>query len=319
MAAKWLLLIHAIPARPDYLRVKMGRQLRRLGAVAIKNSVYVLPNAASVKTPLVAIAREILEQGGEAVICEAAFVEGLSDGGIEDLLREARDVEYSAIAREARRIASELKGRTRNEARLRKAAQAVERLRVRLDEIVARDAFGARGREAAAGLLSLAEDRVQGVEVQDGPKQRVSDEPPKAATWVTRTGVMVDRISSAWLIRRFIDPAAKFKFVRGRSYQPAKNEFRFDMSAAEFTHHDGRCTFEELIERFRLRDSALKPIAEIVHDLDFEDEKYRRPEAAGVERMIVGLAIAEKGDEARITQGAALFDSLYESFRRRAR
>ena len=318
MAAKWLLLIHAIPARPDYLRVKAGRQLRRLGAVAIKNSVYVLPNGSGVRPPLVQIAREILEQGGEAVICEAQFVEGLSDGGIEDLHREARDAEYSAVAREAKRVASELKGRSRNEARLRKAAQVVERLRLRFDEIVARDAFGARGREAAAGLVSLAEDRIQGVEVTSGPKNKVP-EAPRAATWVTRTGPMVDRIASAWLIRRFIDPAAKFKFVRGRTYAPARNELRFDMTAAEFTHTDGRCTFEELVLRFKLRDSALQPIAEIVHDLDFEDDKFRRPEASGVERMIVGLAIAEKGDEARITQGAALFDSLYESFRRRAR
>lgn len=318
MQSRWLLLIHQIPARPDYLRVKMGRQLRRLGAVAIKNSVYVLPNAENVRAPLVQVAREILEQGGEGVICEAQFIEGLADGGVEDLLREARDAEYSAVAREAKRIASEVKGRSRNEARLRRAAQAVERLRARFDEIVARDHFSARGREGAAGLLSMAEDRIQGVEVS-GAAQRQLIEPPRAATWVTRTGVMVDRIASAWLIRRFIDPAAKFKFVGGRSYQPARNEMRFDMSAAEFTHRDGRCTFEELIERFRLRDSALQPIAEIVHDLDLEDEKFRRPETSGVERMIVGLAIAEKSDEVRVTQGAAVFDSLYESFRRRGR
>jgi hypothetical protein len=143
--------------------------------------------------------------------------------------------------------------------------------------------------------------------------------PPKGATWVTRAGVMVDRIASAWLIRRFIDPAARFKFVNGRGYRPREGELRFDMAAAEFTHHEGLCTFEVLADRFHLRDSALKPIAEIVHDLDLEDGRYNRPEAAGVDRMIVGLAIAKQGDETRLVQGATVFDNLYESFRRRAR
>ena len=129
---------------------------------------------------------------------------------------------------------------------------------------------------------------------------------------------MVDRIASAWLIRRFIDGSADFKFVTGRGYRPKNGEIRFDMAGAEYTHHNGQCTFEVLIERFKLRDSALRPIAEIVHDLDLEDSRYGREETAGVGRMIVGLAIASTGDEERIAQGGPIFDSLYQSFRRRA-
>jgi len=317
-SAKWLLLIHQIPAKPDYLRVKIGRGLRQLGAVAIKNSVYVVPAAASTRSQLALLSREILRQGGEAVVCEAQFVGGLADGAVEDLLRKARDAEYSAIAEDARRLAAELgKGRSVGEARRRQAARMLERLHSRFDEIVARDAFGARGRETTARLISLAEDRVQGVEEAGRPRTDAPD-PPKGATWVTRAGVMVDRISSAWLIRRFIDRSARFKFVTGRGYRPGPGEIRFDMAAAEFTHENGQCTFEVLTARFRLGDSALKPIAEIVHDLDLEDEKYGRPEAAGVDRLIVGLSIAKKSDEARLDQGAALFDNLYESFRRRS-
>ena len=136
---------------------------------------------------------------------------------------------------------------------------------------------------------------------------------------MTRTGVMVDRIASAWLIRRFIDPAAVFKFVTARGYRFGRGELPFDMAGAEFTHKDGQSTFEVLVERFRLRDSGLKPIAEIVHDLDLEDGRYHRPEAAGVDRMIVGLAIAKQGDETRLAQGGAVFENLYESFRRQSR
>jgi len=312
----WLLLIHHIPAKPDYLRVKIGRRLHRLGAVAIKNSVYVVPPAPAVRAALAELAREIHQRGGEAAVCDARFIEGLPDGAVEDLFREARDSEYSAVAEEARSLASVMKGkRAADESRRRPAARKLERLRLRFEEILSRDPFNARGRETAARALSLAEDRLEGVEM--GAKERAAPvEPPHGATWVTRAGVMVDRIASAWLIRRFIDPGAAFKFVTARGYKVVRGELPFDMAGAEFTHRDGRCTFEILMERFRLRDAGLKPLAEIVHDLDLEDGKYGRPEAAGVDRMIVGLAIARQSDPARLAQGAAMFDNLYESFRR---
>ena len=318
-AAKWLLLVHQIPAKPDYLRVKIRRRLAHLGAVALKNSVYVLADDPGGRAALGGLVREILRQGGEAVLCEARLVEGLADGAIEDLLRGARAADYAAIAREAKRLASELRGvRGRDASRRRRVGQALERLRARFDQTVSRDRFDAHGREAAAGLLSLVEDLVQGVE-ETAKGHVLTPEWPKGATWVTRSGVMVDRIASAWLIRRFIDPGARLKFVNGRGYRPREGEIRFDMAGAEYTHHEGRCTFEVLVERFGLRDSALTPIAEIVHDLDLEDGRYNRSEAAGVDRMIVGLAIARQGDETRIAQGGTVFENLYESFRRRAR
>jgi hypothetical protein len=315
--AKWLLLIHQVPTKPDYARVKIRRRLAQLGAVAIKNSVYVLPASPEHRAALSELARDVLRQGGEAVVCEAELVEGLVDGAVEDLLRAASDAEYAAIAREARSLAAELRGsRLKDEPRRRRVGQALDRLRARFDLSVSRDPFNAPGRVRVAGLLSLVEDRVQGVE-EAGDRGPKSPEPPRGAVWVTRAGVMVDRIASAWLIRRFIDATARFKFVGGRGYRPRPGEIRFDMAGGEYTHVDGRCTFEVLVERFELRDSALEPIAEIVHDLDLEDGKYNRPEAAGVDRMIAGLAIARQDDETRLAQGASVFESIYESFRRR--
>ena len=317
-SAKWLLMIHQIPAKPDYLRVKIRRRLAQLGAVALKNSVYVLPGTGESRALLSELARVILRQGGEAVVCETRLIEGLADGAVEDLLREARDAEYSEESRQAKRLASELRGtRGRDAARRRRVGQALERLRARFDQTVSRDTFGAHGRDAAARALSLVEDLVQGVE-ESGQPGPTAPQPPRGAVWVTRAGVMVDRIASAWLIHRFIDAAARFKCVNGRGYRPRPGELRFDMAGAEFTHQGGRCTFEVLIERFQLRDSALTPIAEIVHDLDLEDDKFGRPEAAGVDRMIVGLAITKQSDETRLVQGATVFENLYESFRRRA-
>jgi len=234
--ATWLLLIHRIPSKPDYLRVRIGRRLRQAGAVAIKNSVYVAPVGPATRATLTGVAHDILERGGDAVVCEAEFVDGLADGAVEDLLRSACVSEYAAIAAEAKGLASELRrARPAGEARVRQVARRIDRMRNRLDEIAAKDHFGAPGREAAAGLLSLAEDRNHGIE-RAGRGPAAPLEPPRAATWVTRTGVMVDRMASAWLIRRFIDPEARFKFVTARGYRPAGREVRFDMAGAEFTH-----------------------------------------------------------------------------------
>ena len=265
-----------------------------------------------------AVVREIHERGGQAVVCEAHFVAGLSDDTAEDLFREASDKDYAAIAEQARHLASTVRRvGVLSDARRRSVAQKLDRLKQRFQEVAAKDLFGSGGREKAAGLLSLVEDRLQGVEVA-GRSDLDLSRPPKGATWVTRNGVMVDRIASSWLIRKFIDPSARFRFVAARGYKPARGELRFDMAGAEFTHEGDRCTFEVLLERFAIRDSALRCVAEIVHDLDLEDAKYARPEAAGVGRMIVGLALANAKDEARVIQGGAFFDNLYASFGRRS-
>jgi hypothetical protein len=132
-------------------------------------------------------------------------------------------------------------------------------------------------------------------------------------TWVTRTGIKVDRMASAWLIRKFIDPDARFKFVPAKGYRPEKGEIRFDMFEAEFTHEGELCTFEVLVQRFGLAGPALRAIAEIVHDIDVKDAKYGREEAPGIGQLVAGIAAAHPDDEARLERGTALFDDLYAS------
>jgi hypothetical protein len=131
---------------------------------------------------------------------------------------------------------------------------------------------------------------------------------------VTREGVQVDRIASAWLIRRFIDPGARFKFVPGTGYSPQPGELRFDMFEGEFTHVGDRCTFEVLLGRARLDDPALKAIGEVIHDIDLKDAKYGREEVAGVRSLINGIAASSSDDEQRLARGSALLDDLYSSF-----
>ena len=153
-------------------------------------------------------------------------------------------------------------------------------------------------------------ENVQGIEPTRSSPDRASY---RARTWVTRTGIKVDRMASAWVIRRFIDPEARFKFVPAKGYEPEKGELRFDMFDAEFAHEGDLCTFEVLVQRFGLADPALRAIAEIVHDIDLKDAKYGREEAPGVGQLVAGIAAAHPDDEARLARGAALFDDLYAS------
>lgn len=139
----------------------------------------------------------------------------------------------------------------------------------------------------------------------------------RGRTWVTRKGIHVDRMASAWLIRRFIDPAARFKYVASKGYRPEPGELRFDMFEAEFTHAGDSCTFEVLLEHFNLDDHALRLIAEIVHDIDLKDTKFDREEAAGIDRLIAGIAMAHKEDEERLAKALPVFDGLYEYYRRK--
>jgi hypothetical protein len=138
-------------------------------------------------------------------------------------------------------------------------------------------------------------------------------------TWVTRQGVHVDRMASAWLIRRFIDPEARFKFVAARGYRPEPGELRFDMYQAEYTHEGERCSFQVLVDRFGLSSSALTTMGEIIRDIDCKDSKHERAETAGVAALLDGLAEAGPDDETRINRSAPLFDGLLEHFSTRRR
>jgi hypothetical protein len=317
---RWLLLIHQIPPKPDYFRVKIWRRLQRIGAVAIKNSVYVMPRAEQALEDLQWTLREITEGGGEALICEADFIDGLSVEQVQTLFRAARDADYAAIAEEARGVARQFTALSRVEGGKTEGLEpAVARLRRKLDEVVAIDFFDALGRQTAHGLVASLEASLtpETSSVNRGDYASLAE--LRGRTWVTRKGLHVDRMAAAWLIRRFIDPGARFKFVPARGYRAEKDELRFDMFQAEFTHEGDHCTFEVLISRLKLNDPGLRAIAEIIHDIDLKDRKFSRDECAGIERLITGICRAHKDDETRLARGAVLFDELYESFARRSR
>jgi hypothetical protein len=317
---RWLLLIHQIPPKPDYLRVKIGRRLQRVGAVAIKNSVYALPDGEQSLEDLQWIRTEIVEGGGDASICRADFVDGLSDEQIRETFQRARGQEYSETARAARELleAERARGPTAGPLPSASVEQELARLAKRFATTRAIDFFDAPERRAAQDALDALEARVRPVLAETAGMARAGRVPSeyRNRTWVTRAGVYVDRIASAWLIRTFIDPDARFEFVAaeadGAGYRVKAGELRFDMFEAEFTHEGDRCTFETLLRRFALDgDPALVAVAEIVHDIDVKDGKYERAEAPGVERLLSGIARGTPSDAERVERGGALFAALY--------
>lgn len=241
-APRWLLLIHRLPPRPHYVRVKIRRRLARLGARPLKSTVYALPWSEEALEDFQWLRREIEAEGGEAVLCEASLLEGLTDTALEARFK------------------------------------------------------GQRGGDSS---------KAETVPVPDVSKGRV---------WVTRKDVHVDRIASAWLIRRFIDPRARFRFVPARGYRPKRGELRFDMYEAEFTHEGDHCTFETLLQRFGLKEAALRALGEMVHDIDCKDEKFRRAETTGLQRLIQGIVAANAKDTGRLRHGAVILNSFYDAF-----
>jgi hypothetical protein len=314
---RWVLLMPTIPSADTTARVKIWRQLQKVGAVALKNSVYVLPNRDECVEAFEWVSRELAELGGQASLCEGKFFDGVTDEEIERRFIEARNADYAELATELRGVAKSLKAKRITVDKLATLAEQVSRLRRRFEEIASIDFCHASGRETSQGLLAGLERTLGELRGDSQQEPLIPVARPSGATWVTRTGVHIDRIACSWLIRRFIDAKAKLKFVAPNGYLPEPRELRFDMYDAEFTHVGDRCSFEVLLVRMSLDgDRALSAIAEIVHDIDLKDDKFARPETAGVQSLVIGICGSMREDEARIAAATPLFDGLYAFFAR---
>jgi hypothetical protein len=312
----WLLLIHQLPAKPAYLRVKIWRRLQTIGAIALKNSVYALPANEQTREDFQWLLRDIEQNGGEGLICEAALVDGMRDDQVRALFDSARDGDYNALTKDLRALAKAMK---RKKGPNDDPGAQLAKSRQRFSDINRIDFFGATGRMTVEGLLSDLEHSLIAKADKKGIKSNINPLKLSGKTWVTRRGVHVDRIACAWLVRRFIDPKAHFKFVSDKEYEAGPDEVRFDMFNAEFTHEGDKCSFETLLERMAATDKALQAIAEIVHDIDLKDNKFARAETAGIAHVIAGICMTQGEDEARIARGGAIFDDTYERYRRSGR
>jgi hypothetical protein len=295
----WHLLVHQLPPRPLYLRAKVRQRLARAGAIALKSSVYVLPRRAECRASLDAIARDARDGGGEAWVCEATFPDEAAENTLIARFQAAAAERYRSLAR---RLDGE-DGR---------GPAGVSRVRRRFEEAARVDFFD-------SPLRAEIERRLEKLRaaLRKGRPPRGREGRSAGRTWVTRRGVQIDRMASAWLIRRFVDRAAQFRFGGGGLEGPGRvsDDLSFDVPGGDFSHEEDRCTFETLVRRHDLgADAALRHVAEIVHDVDLKDGKFRRAEAPGVARMVAGIVAGCSDDAERLERGAVFFEDLYRSF-----
>lgn len=302
----WAALIAAGLPREAAERVRLHRRVRSAGALAVRDGVYALPDAPETRAALGELERQIEQHRGTALPCLVTWLDPADERALGDRLDAERQRTRRESAAGIAHLERVLSGEARSSAAERRTAAArLARLRRRAGST----------QPAAAAPLALPPAAGPRAIASRAPRPARGTEGYRARTWVTRRGVMVDRIASAWLIRRFVDAHARFRFVAPGA-AAAAGEIRFDMPDGEFTHVGGACTFETLSGAFRPADAALHELAEIVHDLDIKDGKFGRMEAPGLAALISGLAAVEPDDAARLERGAPLFDFLYSSLGR---
>ena len=311
----WLLLMHQITSKTDSFRVKIWRALQKVGAVQVKNSVYILPNNEANQQKLQNIINDISKKNGDAFLCKSEFVMGLKHEDLISLFNDDRTIRYEKLIVILQGLRKILNEKSISENKLMSIEHELGKIDSQIEEINKIDFFNCHTRQQIEILLDGA--RKDHRRLKDGDwsekVERKHFKDFKNKVWVTRADIYIDRMASAWLIQKFIDPKAQFKFVKENQYQPQKNEVRFDMFNAEFGHIGDKCTFEVLAESFSIHDKRINSLKKIIHDLDIKDQKYELPETAGVKAVADGITRMVKNDNARVKSAQTLFDSIYQS------
>jgi hypothetical protein len=303
----WLLLLYSLPATHKTERVAVWRKLKKTGAIQIKTSAYLLPDAAPQYELFQWLAKQVRDYGGESTLIRAQEIEGLPDEKLISLFNTAREKQYAELISSVRRL-----GQRGKASRDERFAEELEKLKKEYRAIREVDFFNAPRGDDIANLLERVQSPARRRKIA-GPKLHTKEFQHK--TWLTRPRPEIDRVASAWLIRRFIDSNAVFVFASAASAFP--KALPFDMPDAEFSHQGEDCTFETLVKRFALADKALRKIGEMVHDADLGDDKFQRPECVGIDRVLKGWAKAGMSDDELLLHGAACFDGLYSFLQRR--
>lgn len=290
-------------------RVALWRRLRRLGAISLKGSIYVLPARDECIESFQWLAQEVQQAKGEALVMRVERFEGLADQEIIELFRKARREEYQDIETQAIELEKSVVAIAHPEDRSN-IHETLEKLRKQYTEISRVDFF-----DCPEGSTILAQ--INRIARALSPKRAIAPELPHTTVddyqdkrWVTRPRPYIDRLACAWLIRRFINPHAEIRY----SHEVAPDEIAFEMPDATFGHCGNLCTFEVMAIAFDFQNPGLQVVAEIVHEIDLRDGQYARPETAGVEALLRGWLLANISDAELESSGIRLFEGLYTLF-----
>jgi hypothetical protein len=299
-------LLYALPAKRNSARVNLWRKLKKFGALQLKTSAYILPDDATQFERFQWLATEIRDAEGDATLIRAAEIEGVSNARLIQMFNEARATDYAELIEDCRETLGRHKKRKNFQ-----LASSLEQHRRRFDEIKKVDYFNSPKGDAAQMTLQQVE-RLTSRKSEVAP-QKLNPRDFRGKTWLTRPRPGIDRAGSAWLIRTFIDPRARFIFGTDPTKHP--DALPFDMADAEFSHHGDDCTFETLVKRFGIADKAALKIAEMVHDADLEDGKFQRCECIGINTVLSGWAKSQMTDAELLSKGIECFEALYKQLR----
>ena len=304
-AISWLLLLFSLPTNRNTERVAVWRRLKKMGAVQIKTSTYLLPDEPAQYEQFQWLAKQIRDYGGDSTLVRAHEIEGLTKERVIAIFNDARAKDYGELRKSLQSFIARQKKMDAEE-----ASSELERLTRRFREVRAVDFFDSPRGHDVAMLLRRAE----------GPKrsrqlETLDVKQYQGKTWLTRPRPEIDRVGSAWLIARFIDRKPKFVFAPTADATP--DAIPFDMLDADFSHHGNYCTFETLTKRFAISDKSLAKIGEMIHDADLDDARFQRVEAVGIDRVLKGWAKQGLSDQEILRRGFECFDALYAFLQRR--
>ena len=303
-ATSWLLLLYSLPSGQKTERVAIWRRLKKMGAVQIKTSTYLLPDETAQYEQFQWLAQQIRDYGGDSTLVRANEIEGLTRENVVAMFNNARAKDYVELRKSLQGFIARRKRVDAEE-----AAAELERVTRQFREIRAVDFFDSPRGHDVAMLLQRAE----------GPKharqlEKLDVKHYQGKTWLTRPRPEIDRVGSAWLISKFIDRKPKFVFAPKADAVP--DAIPFDMLDAQFSHHGNYCTFETLTKRFAISDKSVAKIGEMIHDADLDDARFQRVEAVGIDRVLKGWAKEGLPDEEILRRGFECFDALYSFLQR---
>ncbi len=304
-ANSWLLLLFSLPTNRNTERVAVWRRLKKMGAVQIKTSTYLLPDEPPQYEQFQWLAQQIRDYGGDSTLVRAHEIEGLTKEKVVSLFNAVRDKEYVDLRKALQGFIS--RGWKSN---AEFAAAELERLTKQFRELRQIDFFDSPRGHDVAMLLRRAEGPRRLAKLQTLDVRQF-----RGKTWLTRPRPEIDRVGSAWLISKFIDPKARFVFAPTARAVP--EAIPFDMLDAEFSHHGNYCTFETLTKRFAISDKSVAKMGEMIHDADLDDARFQRTEGVGIDRVLKGWAKEGLPDEEILRRGFECFDALYAFLQRR--
>jgi hypothetical protein len=317
----WLLFFYSLPSKPVRNRMTVWRKLLKAGALSFKGSVYILPYTEEHHELLTWLVSEVISLKGDGSFVRVEKIETTDNQQIISLFNQQRETDYQRILKDLdeieRKITSTKIGGALQDKK--NITHQIRKCQRDFEDIRKQDFFiSTKGPEVGKRLERIVETlnglSGTGTEKHAGTITPARIEDYQHKTWATRKRPFVDRFASAWLIKKFLDKNASFAFIDEKDLDTmAKDAILFDIRGGRFTHAGDLCTFEVLMKSFAVKDKTLKKIAEIVHELDLKDDKFRTPEAKGIEDILSGIRKTVKDDREALEKGMTIFEMLYIS------